>query len=134
MKNRTVFILASVLGFSAIAMGAFGAHALKPMLIETCKYDVWTTAVHYHSIHAIALLIIGVWQAQRREQSGFSAIALFWVLGVLLFSGSLYLLAMGAPSFFGPITPVGGVLMMLGWISVGVVALRDDGDKQHPHI
>lgn len=133
MSNRTLLILASLFGFSAIALGAFGAHALKPQLLETGLYEVWTTGAHYHLVHSVALFALAVWRGQQTQSQTFAltVVAVFWVLGMVLFSGSLYLLAMGAPRFIGAITPIGGVLMMVGWLSLGVIALRDEGKSDN---
>lgn len=128
---RTGFIVAAVLGFSGVAMGAFGAHALKPMLMETGRYALWETAVQYHLLHAVALLTAAVWRVQRCEKLAFGLLEIFWALGVAFFSGSLYLMATGAPRELGALTPVGGVLLLLGWIIIGVIAMRDDQQGEH---
>lgn len=101
-----------------MVLGAFGAHALKERPgIEALS--VWQTAVQYHFWHALALLAVpklaGVWA----KVAGYLFIA-----GILVFSGSLYALALGAPRAFGMFTPIGGVALILGWLAFAVAAIR----------
>lgn len=109
---------AAVLGALAVASGAFGAHALKARLNAAGMADVWETAVFYHLIHALAALAAGAaTTALPANLAGAAARAGWcWLAGVLLFSGSLYALALGGPGFLGPITPVGGLLLIIGWV------------------
>jgi uncharacterized membrane protein YgdD (TMEM256/DUF423 family) len=82
---------------------------------------VWSTAVQYHALHALALLAFGVW----RERSPGGGLAGFLFLaGIALFSGSLYALALGGPSWLGPVTPLGGLAFLAGWAALGFQALR----------
>jgi uncharacterized membrane protein YgdD (TMEM256/DUF423 family) len=100
-------------GFFAIALGAFGAHALKNNLTEQ-QQEIYRTAAHYQIVHALALLALGLWcnqQNQKMAVAGWS-----WIIGSLLFSGSLYALAVSDIKILGAITPFGGILLMLGWI------------------
>lgn len=129
MQTRSSFIIASIMGFSAIALGAFGAHALQAQLSPK-SYAIWQTAAHYHLVHAVALFALAIWRLNRAERLAFRFLQTFWTMGILLFSGSLYMLATGAPRFLGAITPVGGILFMLGWMTVGIIALRDDGSPE----
>jgi len=104
----------------AVALGAFGAHALKSR-VDAEHLAIWSTAVHYHALHALALFVYGVW----RERSGGKSHAGFaFLAGIALFSGSLYGLALGGPSWLGPLTPLGGLAFLAGWLIVGVQALR----------
>jgi uncharacterized membrane protein YgdD (TMEM256/DUF423 family) len=92
---------------------------------------VWETAVQFHLLHAVALLgLAGWWRGQEGSIAGRRAAwaARAWVIGIVLFSGSLYLLALGAPRWVGPITPVGGLALIAGWIALlaaGVAATSD---------
>jgi uncharacterized membrane protein YgdD (TMEM256/DUF423 family) len=110
-----------VFGAAGVGLGAFGAHALTGILSERGA-EVWDTAVQYHLIHALALCVIGLVSRSGRVVSkriagwGFG-------LGMVLFSGSLYLLALDGPSFLGPVTPLGGVCFIVGWIALAVNAL-----------
>lgn len=108
------------LGAASVVLGAFGAHALQDKL-DPEQLDLWRTAVLYHALHASALVGWGL----HRAQTGRSA-APGWCLavGTLAFSGSLYGLALGGPRWLGPITPLGGVLLIAGWSLFAVQALR----------
>jgi uncharacterized membrane protein YgdD (TMEM256/DUF423 family) len=104
----------------AVALGAFGAHALKPQLIENSTLETWKTAVDYQMWHALALVALaGLGGKDLKLRS----INLCFGLGMCFFSGSLYWLALGGPKWLGPITPIGGLLLMLGWIML----LRSSG-------
>lgn len=105
-------IVGIVLALSAVVLGAFGAHALKDILIARSTVSVWETAVRYQMWHALALLVVSLFP----EKQTFPGAAMpFLVIGTLLFSGSLYALATGAPSWIGPITPIGGLCLITGW-------------------
>ena len=100
-----------------MVLGAFGAHALKARLSAEAL-SVWQTAVQYHFWHALALLALagsGPW---------FKAAGWLLLGGVLIFSGSLYALALGAPRALGMVAPIGGVALILGWIAFAVAAIR----------
>lgn len=99
-----------VLGVTGVALGAFGAHGLKDQLATAGMVTVWTTAVFYHLLHTVALLGLQSAPLKRKKP-----VFLAWTVGILLFSGSLYLLALQGPKWLGPITPVGGLLLLLGW-------------------
>jgi uncharacterized membrane protein YgdD (TMEM256/DUF423 family) len=98
--------LAAVLGFTGVALGAFGAHGLKNVLTANGTAAIWQTAVLYQLVHAVASL----WAAERRP-----IVARLWAAGALFFSGSLYALAITNIKWLGAITPVGGVLFLIGW-------------------
>ena len=102
---RSNLIAAGLLGFTGVALGAFGAHALKDTLATNGTTTTWQTAVLYHLIHAVALGARPDWRWVGR----------CWIAGVVLFSGSLYWLALGGPKILGPVTPLGGVALLLGW-------------------
>ena len=105
-----LFRLAAAFCFLSVALGAFGAHALKGTLEAHHMTEVWKTAVLYHFIHALALLILAVLPTVNR------ATASLFVAGILLFSGSLYLLALTNVKWLGAITPLGGLCFLAGWI------------------
>lgn len=112
-STRLLTLCAGVLGFLGVALGAFGAHGLKATLETHGSSETWKTAVLYHLIHSVALLALAGW---RDAHAGPSAkIAALWVVGVVLFSGSLYWLALGGPKILGPITPLGGAAFLAGW-------------------
>jgi uncharacterized membrane protein YgdD (TMEM256/DUF423 family) len=112
-STRNITLAASVLGFLGVALGAFGAHALKPTLEAHGSVETWKTAVLYHLVHAVALLALAGWRDAHAGPSG--KVAALWTGGVVLFSGSLYWLALGGPKLLGPVTPLGGVAFLAGW-------------------
>jgi uncharacterized membrane protein YgdD (TMEM256/DUF423 family) len=114
MDARRTLAVAGALIALATALGAFGAHALKAHLSQD-KLLVYETAVRYHFIHALGLLAIGVLlRSVDGELLRWSAALV--LIGILLFSGSLYLLTFGAPRFVGIVTPIGGLALIAGWI------------------
>jgi uncharacterized membrane protein YgdD (TMEM256/DUF423 family) len=102
-----------------VVLGAFGAHALKSRL-GADALQLWHTAVQYHFWHALALLAISLAGAG----PWFRTAAWLMILGVLLFAGSLYGLALGAPRPLGIVTPIGGLALILGWLAFAVAAIR----------
>ena len=120
MKGRWVAI-AGVTGLIAVAAGAFGAHFLKDRLSpdDLANFEV---AVRYQMYHALALLAVA-FVASMRPSRAASASAVCMVLGVVLFCGSLYGLALMDWRFLGPVTPIGGVLFICGWLLLVVAAL-----------
>jgi uncharacterized membrane protein YgdD (TMEM256/DUF423 family) len=118
-------LAAGLLGLIGIALGAFGAHALKVTLIERGMMQAWETGSRYHLFHAVALLGVAAWVRIGAASPGARLMfwaACFWCLGVVLFSGSLYWLALGGPRWLGPVTPFGGVALMAGWLLVAIAA------------
>jgi len=108
-----IFIrIAAVLAFLGVALGAFGAHALRDRL-SPALLQVWNTAVLYHLLHAVALFALGLFMRATGAQLATGA----WLLtaGVIVFSGSLYALALSGIKPLGAITPLGGVLFLAGW-------------------
>jgi len=115
-------LLAGFAGASAVILGAFGAHALRGVLDERGT-ELWHTAVNYHVWHALALcLALFVLDAPHRRRA-----VIAFAIGVVLFSGSLYALALGAPRWFGAITPLGGVAFIAGWLLLGWGAAKRSG-------
>ena len=112
MNERSATRIAAAMGFLAVALGAFGAHALKPLLTQNGMAAVWETAVFYHFIHAVMLFVL----AERKPLRVVS----WWsfLVGIVLFSGSLYLLAATNVRWLGIITPFGGVSFLVGWGSL----------------
>lgn len=99
----------------AVGLGAFGAHGLKHAA-DAYSLEIWQTATLYLFIHALGLLAIGVLHSVSRIRANLSAYLL--QIGVLIFSGSLYAMALGAPKWLGAVTPIGGSLMIAGWIAL----------------
>lgn len=110
---RWILALAALLIGLATALGAFGAHGLEKVLTPE-RLEVFETGVRYQFHHSLGLLAIGV-LALLRPSRGLRLVAKLIVAGIVIFSGSLYALTFGAPSALGMVTPVGGLLLMLGW-------------------
>ena len=125
MNHRLPLLAAALFGASGVVAGAFGAHALRPFLLERGTLDVWQTGVHYHLLHSAALLGAAAWL--RGEQGAVALRRVAWAVwcwcaGIVLFAGSLYLLAAGGPVWLGPVTPIGGVALVAGWLWIGAAA------------
>ena len=119
---QSFLIIGALLGLTGVLLGAFGAHALKEILVLNARLEVWKTAVAYQMWHALLILFIGqTWQASRLRTVALASLS----IGVLLFSGSLYWIALDAPRWVGPLTPVGGLILIMGWSFIIVVALRE---------
>ena len=103
---------AAIVGFCAVALGAFGAHILRSHLESLNTTQTWQTAVLYHLVHGVVLLILSGWRPI--PKSGFWLI----LVGLAIFSGSLYLLALTGLRWFGAITPLGGFGMLAGWFAL----------------
>lgn len=108
--NISLLRLGAVLCFLAVALGAFGAHALKAILATHGMTEVWNKAVLYHFVHALGLLVLSVLPAVQRVT------VILFVVGIVLFSGSLYLLALTNIKWLGAITPFGGLCFLAGWL------------------
>jgi len=107
------FFLAALFGFLSVALGAFGAHSLKNILDEYGK-SVYEKAVLYQMFHSMALIAVGVLQYLFKGVS-FSPAGFGFLIGILLFSGSLYVLAITGLKWLGAITPIGGLAFLFGW-------------------
>lgn len=122
MSARVMIALAAGFGFLGVAFGAFGAHALRTRL-DGEMLAVYRTAVDYQFVHALALLAIGL-LARGSPSPLLGASGLCFAAGILVFSGSLYALALSGVRALGAVTPLGGLLFLAGWVLLGVWALR----------
>ncbi|PWU08602.1 MAG: DUF423 domain-containing protein [Verrucomicrobia bacterium] len=102
---------AAVFGFLAVALGAFGSHGLRQILQINGTASIWQTATFYHFVHVLGLL----WLGNGVKTSRSSEIFICWVTGIVLFCGSLYLLAVTGYKWLGAVTPLGGLSFLLGW-------------------
>jgi uncharacterized membrane protein YgdD (TMEM256/DUF423 family) len=120
MTNTTATRIAAAAGFLAVALGAFGAHGLKAVLTKNGTASIWETAVFYHFIHAVMLFVL----AERKT----FAVGPWWcfLAGIVIFSGSLYLLALTGAHWLGAITPVGGASFLGGWLWLAVSTTRSN--------
>jgi uncharacterized membrane protein YgdD (TMEM256/DUF423 family) len=122
MTSRTILIAAALAGAAAVALGAFGAHALRASLDEQAL-ATWRTAIDYAFCHALALLGTAA-LAREGVTRALAVAAIAFVAGIVLFSGSLCALALGAPRALGIVTPFGGVAFIVGWASLGIEGWR----------
>lgn len=117
-------VLGAIFGGLGVAAGAFGAHALRAQL-EPRMLEVFETAVRYQMVHALALLA-AAWLCQQHPSTAAQVAGWSFVLGILLFSGSLYALVLTGARGLGAVTPIGGVFFIVGWIALAIAALRLD--------
>jgi uncharacterized membrane protein YgdD (TMEM256/DUF423 family) len=111
-----VIRLAGALGFLGVALGAFGAHGLRDRLAPH-MLEVYKTGVLYHLIHAVALLAVAL-GAERLARP--RVVAALWAAGIAIFSGSLYALALTGATALGAVAPIGGLLLMAGWVTLAL--------------
>ena len=121
---KVFVLLGSVNAFIGVALGAFGAHGLKSKVTPEMLV-VWQTGVQYHLIHALALLLIGI-LCHLMPEPAFARNAGWAILvGILLFSGSLYAMVLSGVRTLGIITPLGGVAFLIGWLLLVIAAWKN---------
>lgn len=125
MQERHILTSAAISMFIAIGLGAFGAHGLKQML-SVEMLAIWQTAVQYQLVHGLALFALAIVYPRFAQHSSrsFRFIAPCFIIGTLLFSGSLYALALSGIKVLGAITPVGGIAFLLGWLLLAKQAMQ----------
>jgi uncharacterized membrane protein YgdD (TMEM256/DUF423 family) len=112
--NRTLLTIAGTLGFSAVLLGAFGAHGLRDKVAPP-MLEIYRTGVLYHLVHAVVVLAVAFAADRLRRPR---LVAGLFTAGIAIFSGTLYLLAITGVMKLGAITPIGGLLMMAGWAAL----------------
>jgi uncharacterized membrane protein YgdD (TMEM256/DUF423 family) len=129
MLMGTMKAAAGFLGLTAVALGAFGAHGLKAGLAARGMTEAWNTGAQYHLVHALALLALAAFSTNVALHNArwLSRAAWSWIIGVTLFSGSLYAMGLGAPRQIGAITPLGGIALIVGWACL-LVPFRNRGN------
>lgn len=118
MTARLLLQLAALLGGLGVAIGAFGAHALHDTLVRAGRLDTFETAVRYRFYHLLALLAVGVLWTARPELRTLGTTGWLWLSGIIVFSGSLYALCFTGITKLGAVAPVGGLLLLAGWLSL----------------
>lgn len=118
--DRTFLFIGALLGGVGVGLGAFGAHGLKGRLSQE-MLAVFETGVRYQMYHALALLVLG---AMMTRLEGRAVVVAGWsfTAGILIFSGSLYALALSGVTMLGAITPIGGVAFLAGWLALAIAA------------
>lgn len=126
MGPGMVLKIAAVLGGLAVGLGAFGAHGLKGRVaagtLDPALLEVFKTGVQYHFYHALAILAVGCAGAGLLSPRGAAVAVVAWLIGVVVFSGSLYLMTFTGARWLGAITPIGGVAFIVGWVALFVAA------------
>lgn len=122
MANRWL-VTGAVLAGLGVAAGAFGTHALSGRLSPDLL-DVFETATRYHLLHAVALLVVGLAAGRNAENRLWNAAGWLFTAGILVFGGSLYLLALTGARWLGAVTPIGGACFLAGWAVVALAAAR----------
>lgn len=121
--QKLFLVIGSLLGAFSVIIGAFGAHALKNILESSGRTDVFETAVKYQFYHALGLILLGLLMFNLKHQflnyAGYS-----FMIGVIIFSGSLYILCLSGITKFGMITPIGGLFMIAGWVFLTIGVLK----------
>jgi len=112
--DRFFFAAGSISAFLAVALGAFAAHGLKGKL-EPEMFNIFEVGARYQMYHALALLAVS-WASSRWPGASINAAGWLFILGTIIFSGSLYLLSLGGPRWLGIITPIGGLAFLIGWV------------------
>jgi uncharacterized membrane protein YgdD (TMEM256/DUF423 family) len=127
LMQRILLLASAANGFLAVALGAFGAHGLKTRLADlpdvARRLAWWDTAAHYHLMHALAIAVLALACGHVPQRwAGRAAVAM--LVGIALFSGSLYAMTLTGVSALGAVTPVGGVGLLAGWLMFGIGAMR----------
>ncbi len=120
---RWALAIGALAGLLAVMAGAFGAHGLRSVVSER-GLEVFQTAVSYQMYHALALIVASLMPALGLSARLLAIACGFWLAGILLFSGSLYLLVLSGTHWLGPVTPIGGVCFMIGWGLLIAAALK----------
>lgn len=115
-SSAWLLVTTGISGFIAVSLGALGAHALRDTLQANATLDAWQTAASYQLAHTLAALVALVWALHQPALARrLRSIATLWLVGCVLFSGSIYALALGGPRMLGPVTPLGGLSFLAGW-------------------
>jgi uncharacterized membrane protein YgdD (TMEM256/DUF423 family) len=125
MNAKRILQITGISGALAVGLGAFGAHGLEAILVQNGRLDTFQTAVNYHFYHTLALLGIGVLVSVKPQWKGFSFTAWCMILGMVIFSGSLYVLSLTGITWLGAITPLGGLSFILGWSSLVYLSIKN---------
>jgi uncharacterized membrane protein YgdD (TMEM256/DUF423 family) len=124
LSQKQTLLVAAALGILGVSLGAFGAHALKNLLTASGRLDTYELAVRYHFYHTFALLAVGILM-DKYSSSRLGLSALLFLIGLILFSGSLYALCLLNISKIAIITPFGGVFLIAGWATLFISILRN---------
>ncbi|MBS9522866.1 DUF423 domain-containing protein [Litoribacter alkaliphilus] len=120
MHKERIIQVGAVLGALAVGIGAFGAHGLADMLEMQGRAETFETGVKYHFYHALAMLLVGILSLLKLQEKWIKRSAWLFLAGIVIFSGSLYVLSLTGITWLGAITPFGGVAFIAGWVCVAM--------------
>lgn len=124
MNNASFAVMiAASQGFLAVALGAFGSHCLRGRVSEA-MLGIWQTGVQYHFYHALALFCLALYWHRFAVPTMWKVSFWAFLVGIIMFCGSLYGMALGGPRWLGPITPMGGMCFLVGWLLLAIGAMR----------
>jgi len=126
MTGKTGIFLAGLYGLLGVAAGAFGAHGLKSR-VDAGMLEIWKTGAMYQQLHAAVLLAVAIWalHGQHGQATPLHSVAMtLLVVGMTIFSGTLYAMTLGGPRFLGAITPLGGLCLLGAWATIALIGLR----------
>ena len=126
MKGGYWVRMGAIAGFLAVGLGAFGAHGLKERLAEIGRQDNYQTAVEYHMAHALAMILVGLLGFHVERSRALNLAGWSFLVGIVIFSGSLYILALTGLRWLGAITPIGGVALLVGWVALALSVGRSE--------
>ncbi|MDX1628929.1 MAG: DUF423 domain-containing protein [Fulvivirga sp.] len=129
--SKKFLLISGISGALAVGLGAFGAHAFKPMLIAADRLATYETAVLYHFIHTQALFGLAI-ILNIHQKTGFKYAGIAFTTGIVIFSGSLYVLCFSGISWLGAITPIGGILFIIGWLLVAFSIIGKSNGLDQP--
>ncbi|AMM52086.1 membrane protein [Rufibacter sp. DG15C] len=118
MSPKTILILGALISGLGVMIGAFGAHGLKDILAVTNRTETFETAVKYQMYHALGLLLVGILITHFPAITGMKITGICFLIGILIFSGSLYILSVTGITWLGAITPIGGLFLIAGWLNL----------------
>ncbi|UJP63669.1 DUF423 domain-containing protein [Mongoliitalea daihaiensis] len=118
MNKHSWITVASLMLALAVGIGAFGAHGLQPILEANGRLETFETAVKYHFYHALGILVLAIWNTLQPTLKNIKLSYWLLVIGILIFSGSLYVLSITGITWLGAITPLGGVAFIAGWLNL----------------
>jgi uncharacterized membrane protein YgdD (TMEM256/DUF423 family) len=118
--QKTILLFATISGALAVGIGAFGAHKFQKILEANNRIDTFDTGVKYHFYHTLALLFLGLYMNFTKDNSYLNISAFGFMLGLIIFSGSLYTLSLTNITKLGAITPIGGLGFIIGWVALAM--------------
>jgi uncharacterized membrane protein YgdD (TMEM256/DUF423 family) len=122
--NKTFIAIGAVMAALSVALGAFGAHALKAMLEESGRTATYETAARYQMYHALAMVLVGILLQSFRNNRLLAIAGWAFLIGIFIFSGSLYTICFTGITIMGAVAPIGGLAFILGWVLIAVGVMK----------